>query len=124
MSERTVRTKLKALEHAGLIETQRRGSPHDSGGRATDYYRLSMGVNGNPCWKEEGTDRQDSARVTGNMLPVHIEPSKEPSFTEANASVRERKTDLVWKACPQQLVSLGLQRTRAKKLIGQWLKGR
>jgi predicted transcriptional regulator len=119
LTDRTVRTKLKLLEECGLIRREHRCS--DAGWRTSDYYRLYLGQSerfsgeaeaptGNPCI----ANRKSASGIE--------EPSEEPSFTEAKASVRDLKTELVWRTCPGKLVRLGMAASAARSNLGRWLK--
>lgn len=121
MSVRTLRDRLNDLVEAGLIERRKRGNTHGRQGRASDYYALQMASTGKACRKTEPIYRQPDVAFNGNCSP-HIEPSEEPSITVANATVHERKTDLVWKTSPEQLLSLGLSERAARSNLGRWLK--
>ncbi len=132
MSVRSVRRKLAELAAAKLIAREHRGAPYDAGGRATDYYRLSMDLpekaSGSELSGQLGRKGDLPARSSRTYRPTVAaidEPPKEHS-QEALASCapndRELKTLLVWEDCPRKLIDLGLEDSRARKLVGRWLK--
>jgi hypothetical protein len=81
-----------------------------------------------PPSKIEGQSRHDDLTVTSQSPHGDVGfPPKEKnqtplSPTVANATVHDRKTELVWNSCPNQLVSLGLSARAARSNLGRWLK--
>lgn len=119
LTDRTIRTKLKLLEEGGFLSRERRQS--DAGWRTSDYYRLHLSQPENTSGRSKAPTG-NSCKANRKTVSDLGEPSKEPSITVANATVRELKTDLVWKSCPRQLVSLGLTERTARSNLGRWLK--